>query len=287
MNNRIQGTTGLTGLIGYPLKHSRSPHMHNSAFQKLGLDYVYLAFEVEDGGIQEGLNAMKTFNAKGFNVTMPHKQKVVELLDDVSDDAKIIGSVNTVKNEKGKLTGYNTDGRGLVKAIEESGVDYKGKKIVMLGSGGAARAVAIQLAFDGAAEIVMANRTLSKAEEIMKTINEKIPTSKGKAIEMDEAKIKEELKDASILINCTPIGMKSTIDQSPINNVDTFHKGLFVVDIIYDPLKTKFISIAEEAGCKTMNGIDMMIYQGALAFKIWTGEDMPIEYVKEVLFKTK
>ena len=285
--NYIQATTGLAGLIGYPLKHSRSPQIHNSAFRKLGLDLVYLAFEIEDGKIREALNAMITFNVKGFNVTMPHKKNIVQLLDEVSEDAKIIGSVNTVKNEKGKLIGYNTDGSGLVKAIEAAGVDYKGKKIVILGSGGAARAVAIQLAFDGAAEIVMANRTFSKAEEIMATINEKIPTSKGKAIEMDEEIIKEELKDAAIVINCTPVGMKSTIDQSPINNVDTFHKGLFVIDIIYDPLKTKLIYIAEEAGCKTMNGIDMLIYQGALAFKIWTEQDMPIEYIKEVLFKTK
>ncbi len=285
--NFIQGTTGLTGLIGYPLKHSLSPNMHNSAFRKLGLDLVYLAFEIEDGGLEDGLNAMRIFNVKGFNVTMPHKQKVIQLLDDISDDAKIIESINTVKNENGELIGYNTDGRGLAKALDEAGIDYKGKKIVILGAGGAARAVAIQLAFDRAAEIVMANRTPSKAEEIMNTINEKIPTSKGKAIGMDEEVIKEELKDASILINCTSIGMKNTIDQSPINNIDTFHKDLFVVDIIYDPLKTKLMSIAEEAGCKTMNGIDMLIYQGALAFNIWTGEDMPIEYIKEVLFKTK
>lgn len=286
-NNFIQGTTGLTGLIGYPLKHSLSPSMHNSAFRKLGLDLVYLAFEIEDGSLQDGLNAMRTLNVKGFNVTMPHKQKIVQLLDGVSDDAKIIESVNTVKNENGKLIGYNTDGKGLVKALEESGIAYKGKKVVILGAGGAARAIAIQLAFDGAAQIVMANRTIIKAKMIINTINEKIPTSKGKAIEMDEEIIKEELKDASILINCTSIGMKSTIDQSPISNVDTFNKDVFVVDIIYDPLKTKFMSMAEEVGCKTMNGIDMLIYQGDLSFNIWTGEDMPIEYIKEVLFKTK
>lgn len=284
MSNRIQGTTTLIGLLGYPLKHSRSPHMHNTAFEKLGLDYVYMAFEVQDGLIKEGLDAMKILNAKGCNVTMPHKQKVVELLDEVSEDAKIIGSVNTVYNDNGKLVGYNTDGRGFVKALKEEGVDFQGKKIVMVGSGGAARAVAIQLAFDGAGEIVMMNRTLTTAVEIMDTINTNIPTSKGRALEIDETVLKEELKDAIVLINCTPLGMKSTIDQSIISTSDTLHKDLFVADIVYDPLKTKFLSIAEEAGCRTMNGINMMIYQGALAFKIWTGEEMPVDHIKEVLF---
>lgn len=287
MGNRIQGTTTLVGLLGYPLKHSRSPHMHNTAFEKLGLDYVYMAFEVQDGFIKEGLDAMKILNARGCNVTMPHKHKVVELLDEVSEDARIIGSVNTVFNDNGKLIGYNTDGRGFVKALDEDGVDFKDKKIVMVGAGGAARAVAIQLAFDGAGEIVMMNRTLSTAEEIMDTINTNIPTSKGRALEIDETVLKEELKDAAILINCTSLGMKSTIDQSIISTPDTLHKDLFVADIVYDPLKTKFLSIAEEAGCRTMNGISMMIYQGALAFKIWTGEDMPVEHIKNVLFSDK
>lgn len=284
MSNRIQGTTTLIGLLGYPLKHSRSPHMHNTAFEALNLDYVYMAFEVQDGLVKEGLDALKVLNARGCNVTMPHKQKVVKLLDEVSEDAKIIGSVNTVLNDNGRLIGYNTDGRGFVKALKEQGIDFQGKKIVMVGSGGAARAVAIQLAFDGAGEIVMMNRTLSKAEEIMDIINKNIQTSKGRALDIDEVVMKEELKDATILIDCTSLGMKSTIDQSIISTPDTLHKDLFVADIVYDPLKTKFLSIAEEAGCKTMNGINMMIYQGALAFNIWTGEDMPVDYIKDALF---
>ena len=285
MTNRIQGTTILTGLLGFPLKHSRSPHMHNSAFEKLELDYAYLAFEVEEGFLEEGLNAMKTFNAKGFNVTMPHKEKVIEFLDEVSEDAKIIGSVNTVLNDNGKLIGYNTDGRGFVKALEESNVEYKGKKIVMVGAGGAAKAVAVQLAFDGAKEVVIMNRTLSKAEDIMNSINGNIPTSGARALEFDEVILKEELKDSAILVNCTPIGMKNTIEQCIVSNKDTLHKDLFVADIIYDPLQTKLMSTAEELGCKTMNGINMMIYQGALAFRIWTGEEMPIKYIKDVLFQ--
>lgn len=284
MVNKIKGTTLLAGLLGYPVKHSKSPQIHNTAFQELGLDYAYMAFEVEDGFLKEAVDAFKVLNAIGFNLTMPHKKKVIEFLDEVSEDAKIIGSINTVKNENGKLIGYNTDGRGFIKALQEAGVDFHGKKIVMVGAGGAARAVAIQLAFDGAGEVVMFNRTLSAAEEIVGTINNNIPASKGRALEINEIVLKEELKDAAVLINCTSLGMKSSVNESIVTTPETLHKDLFVADIIYDPSKTKLLSIAEEAGCKTMNGLGMLIWQGAIAFKIWTGQDMPVDLIKKEIF---
>ena len=284
MANRIQGTTTLVGLLGYPLKHSKSPHMHNTSFEALGLDHVYMAFEVQDGFIKEGLDALKLLNAEGGNITMPHKKKVVEYLDDISPDARIIGSVNTIKIEDGKITGYNTDGRGFVKALGENGVDFKGKKIVLAGAGGAARAVATQLAFDGAGEIVMFNRTLSTAEEIIDNINNNIPTCKGRALEMDEEVLKEEIKDAAVLVNCTSLGMKATIDQAIVSSSEDLPKELFVADIVYDPAQTKLLKLAEEAGCKYMNGLMMMIWQGAIAFKIWTGQDMPIDLIKKEIF---
>ncbi|MEA4849733.1 MAG: shikimate dehydrogenase [Clostridiaceae bacterium] len=284
MANKIKGTTSLAGLLGYPVKHSKSPQMHNTAFEALNLDCVYMAFEVEDGHIKEAVDALKVLNAIGFNVTMPHKNKVVELLDEVSENVKIIGSVNTVKNEKGKLIGYNTDGMGFIKALQEAGVDFRDKKIVMAGAGGAARAVAIQLAFDGAGEVVIFNRTLSSAEKIVNTINSNIPSCRGRALEINEAVLKEELKDAAVLVNCTSLGMKNSIDQSIVSAPETLHKGLFVADIIYDPSKTKLLSIAEEAGCKTMNGLGMLIWQGAIAFKIWTGQDMPVDLIKRDIF---
>lgn len=284
MANRIQGTTRLIGLVGYPVKHSKSPHMHNFAFEALGLDYVYMAFEVQEGFIKEGLDAIRILNVEGCNITMPHKKKVLEFLDDISEDAKIIGSVNTVKNVNGKLTGYNTDGRGFVKALEENGVDIKGKKIVLVGAGGASKAVAIQLAFEGTGEIVMFNRTLSTAKEITDNINQNIPNCKARALEMNETILRKEIKDAAVLVNCTSLGMKATIDQSIISSSDAFHKDLFVADIIYDPNKTKLLKIAEEAGCKYMNGLMMLVYQGAIAFKIWTGQDMPVDLIKREIF---
>lgn len=285
MANRIKGSTSLAGLLGYPIKHSKSPQIHNTAFEALNLDHVYLAFEVEDGHLEEALGAMKVLDAIGFNVTMPHKNKVVELLDEVSEEVKIIGSVNTVKNEKGRLIGYNTDGKGFIKALQEAGADIRNKKIVMAGAGGAARAIAIQLAFDGAGEIVMFNRTLSTAEKIVNSINSNIASRRARAFQMDEAVMKEELKEAALLINCTSLGMKNAIDQSIVTDTETLHSGLFVSDIIYDPPKTKLLSIAEEVGCRTMNGLGMLIWQGAIAFKIWTGKEMPVDLIKKEIFE--
>ncbi|MBZ2175533.1 shikimate dehydrogenase [Schnuerera sp. xch1] len=284
MSNRIQGTTTLMGLIGYPLKHSKSPHMHNTAFEALGLDHVYMAFEIQDGFIKEALDAMRILNVGGFNITMPHKKEVVEYLDDISPDAKIIGSVNTVKNDNGKLIGYNTDGRGFVKALQENGIDFKGKKVVLAGAGGAARAVATQLAFDGAGELILFNRTLSSAEEIVNNINKNIPTCKSKALALNEAVLVEEIKDALVLVNCTSLGMKVTIDQAIISSPEKLPKDLFVADIVYDPNQTKLLKIAEKAGCRYMNGLMMMIWQGAIAFKIWTDKDMPIDLIKREIF---
>lgn len=285
MTNRIQGTTTLLGLLGYPTKHSKSPHMHNTSFETLGLDYVYLAFDIEEGHIKEAFDSLKMLNSKGGNITMPHKNKAVEYLDEISPDAKIIGSVNTIKiDENKKITGFNTDGRGFVKALEENEVDFKGKKIVIAGAGGAAKAVAIQLAFDGAGEIVIFNRTLSSAAEITCNINKNIPSCGARALDMNEQRLVEEIQDATILINCTSLGMKSTIDQAIISRADQLPKEIYVVDIIYEPEQTKLLKLAEEAGCGYMNGLMMMLWQGALAFNIWTGKDMPVDLIKKEIF---
>ena len=284
MANRIQGTTTLLGLLGYPVKHSKSPQMHNTAFEALGLDHVYMAFEVKEGFIKEGLDALKTLNAVGANITMPLKTEVLEYLDDISEDAMIIGSVNTIKIEDGKIKGYNTDGRGFVKALQERGVDFKGKKIVIAGAGGAARAVATQLAFDGAGEIVIINRTLNTAREIIDNISKHITSCKARALEMDRDILIDEIHDAAVLVNCTSLGMEATIDQAIISSSEALHKDLFVADIIYDPEKTKLLKMAEEAGCNYMNGLGMIIWQGAIAFKIWTGQEMPVDLIKNEIF---
>lgn len=290
MANRIQGTTKLIGLLGNPLKHSMSPHMHNSAFEKLGLDYVYLCFEVEQGHVKEALEGLKTFNALGSNITFPHKQDVLEYLDDISEDAKIIGSVNTllIDPKTKKITGYNTDGRGFVESIEEQGVTYKNRKVVIIGVGGAGRAIAIQLAYEGVSEIVIKEVNEELAREVKKTIEGNISTCNVKLLSQDEEELTQELKDATLFINATPLGMKGKEEMCAISSAAVFPEGntsLFVYDIVYDPRETKFMKYAKEAGLKTCNGINMMIWQGAIAFKIWLGVDMPQDYVRQELFQ--
>lgn len=279
---RIKGSTQLTCIIGSPVDHSKSPYMHNLAFEKLGLDYAYMAFDIKEGFLKQGVDGLRTLNVRGFNITMPHKQEVMKYLDKIEEDAKLIGAVNTVLNDNGKLIGYNTDGKGFIKSLEERDVKYIDEKIVLIGAGGAAKAIAIELALKGVKNIVIVNRTLEKAEAISNTINKNIQGSESRSLVLDEKLLKEELKDANILINTTSIGMGDTIDNNIINDRDILHKDLFVADLIYNPVKTKFLSMAEEKGCRIMNGLAMLVYQGALVFKIWTGTDMPVEVMKEM-----
>ena len=287
MSNRIQGTTGLIGLIGDPLKHSRSPHMHNSAFDKLGLDYVYLCFEVPKGELKSGIEALKTFSAKGSNITFPHKQDVLKYLDDISEDAKIIGSVNTIKidPETKKITGYNTDGRGFIASLDELKIPFRKQKVVLVGVGGAGRAIAIQLAYEGVGELCIKELNKDLANEIKETINKHIPNVNVKILADNEETLKEELKGACLLVNATPLGMKGRESLCVISGPEVLHKDLFVYDIVYDPRETLLMKYAKQAGCKTTNGINMMIWQGAIAFKIWFDIDMPQDYVRQELFE--
>lgn len=279
----IDGKTVLIGLLGDPIGHSRSPHIHNTAFQYLGLNYVYLAFGVKEDRLDEAVKAMRVLDTAGFNVTMPNKQKIIPLLDEISPEAQLIGSVNTVRNNNGKLIGYNTDGRGYVKSLNEEGISIKGKRIVMVGAGGAARSVAIQLALDGAAELIIMNRSIEPAEEICNTICANLSDCKVDALEFNENILKQKLWEADIFINSTPLGMHPYEGKSIISDPEMLHPKLTVTDLIYDPVKTRLLEMAEQMGCKTMNGLGMLIWQGALAFKIWTGIEMPTDYIKKNL----
>jgi len=287
MANRIQGTTRLIGLIGTPIKHSLSPHMHNSAFEKTGQDYAYLCLEVGKEGLKQAIDALKLFNAKGSNITFPNKQEVIQYLDEISEDAKIIGSVNTITidDETKKIKGYNTDGRGFVASIEELKIDYKGKKVVVLGVGGAGRAIAVQLAYDGVGELIIKDIDEALMKEVKETINNGIQNCKVKLIGDEEA-LKEELKEAVLLINATPLGMKGRDNMCAISSAEVLNNTkAFVYDIVYEPRETKLMKYAKEKGLQTINGVNMMLWQGALAYKIWLGEDMPLDYVRGELFE--
>lgn len=286
MTNRIQGTTRLVGLLGKPIKHSKSPNMHNSAFDYAKDDLVYLCLEVDNDNLEKSLEALKIFNAAGGNITFPNKQKVLNYLDEIDEAAETIGSVNTIYIDPVKKTikGYNTDGLGFIKSLEEKGIEYKDKKVVLIGVGGAGRSIAIQCAYSGVGELVIKDINKNTANEVARIISEKIPKCKVKLISDDEDELTDELRDASILINATPLGMKGIEGKCSISSSSVIpNKNVFVYDIVYEPTETRLMKYAKEAGCRTCNGINMMLWQGALAYKIWTGKDMPINYVKHEL----
>lgn len=281
----ITGETRLLGLLGSPVSHSLSPRMHNAAFGRLGLDYVYLAFETTQESLSRVVAALRDMNVKGFNITMPLKKSVLPLLDGISPEARMIGCVNTVANEDGRLIGYNTDGLGYVRDLKEHGVSVRGARIALAGAGGAARSAAIQLALDGAAEIAVFNRTLEKAADIADAINKNIPGCRAEALCLEEGSLARRLEDADILVNATALGMRPHEDASVISSPGLLRRDLVVSDFIYEPSRTKLLRIAEEAGCRTLNGSGMLLYQGAEAFRIWTGMDMPVEYVRREVFR--
>ncbi|MBB6215269.1 shikimate dehydrogenase [Anaerosolibacter carboniphilus] len=286
MAHHLNGKAKLVGLLGYPISHSLSPQMHNTAFSHLGLGYAYLTFDTKEDNLDDVVKAMRVLNVKGFNVTMPNKANIIPLLDEVAPEAQWIGAVNTVLNDNGKLIGYNTDGRGYVQSLREAGIAFEGKRIVMAGAGGAGKAVAVQLAVDGAKEIVILDMVADMAAALSNTINEKIPSCKTQGLAFSDENLKEALQTADILVNCTPLGMTPHEDKSIIADPSVLRRELIVSDVVYKPAKTKLLKMAEAAGCRTINGFGMMIWQGAMAFKIWTGEDMPVDLVKQKFMET-
>lgn len=283
MESRISGTTQLIGIIATPIRHSISPKMHNAAFSKLGLDYAYLAFDIEQSQLEDSVKGLKAIGARGFNVSMPYKTAIIEYLDELSPTAKLCQAVNTVVNENGKLVGHMTDGSGLIRSLQDEGYDIRGKKVTVIGCGGAGKAIQIQAALDGVSELSIFNRSAERGQQVVDLIN-KHTNCKATFYHLnDELALKEQLADSYLLINATSIGMAELEGQSFISDSSVLHPGLIVCDIIYNPRKTKLLQQAEEAGCKVMNGVGMIIYQGAEAFKLWTGEEMPIDYIKDVL----
>lgn len=287
MEQRIKGTTGLLALIGSPVGHSGSPAMYNFSFQYHNLDYAYMAFDIKEDQVPAALDAMRLFKMRGCNVTMPCKNKVAQCVDELSPAAKIIGAVNTIVNEDGKLVGHITDGIGFVRNLKEHGVDVKGKKMVVLGAGGAATAILVQAALDGVAEINVFNvrdNFFSRAEEIVAKLNERTEC-KVTLHDFDDPEIlRASIADSAILVNGTSVGMAPNVDRTIITDTSMFHKDLFVFDVIYNPQETRLLREAKEAGCKTGNGMYMLLYQGAASFKLWTGEEMPVEIIKEKYF---
>lgn len=284
MESRISGHTGLLAVIGSPIAHSASPKIYNYGFERLGLDYVYVAFDIKEHEMKDAIAAMRTFRLRGCNVTMPGKTEVVKYMDELSPAARIIGAVNTIVNDNGRLKGYITDGEGAVGSLRDNGVDVSGRKIVIAGAGGAATAIQVQCALDGAREIVIFNRTVSRAEETAQMIQREVPSCTVKVCDIaDTARMTAEIRDSEILINATSVGMKPMEQESIVKDMTAFHPGLTVLDAVYEPVETRLLREAKEAKCHCIGGKSMLLWQAAAAFKLYTGLELPVEELKEIL----
>ena len=286
MAERITGHTELIGLMAYPIRHSSSPAMHNEAFAYLGLDYAYLAFEVDNDALEDAVKGLRALRMVGSNVSMPNKTVVGQYLDKLSPAAELCGAVNTIVNENGVLTGYITDGIGYMKALKDNDIDVIGKKMTIVGSGGAATAIEVQAALDGVAEMSIFNikdKFWGNAEATVQKINERTNCKVALYDLADLDKLKAEIEDSYLFANATGMGMKPLEGQTYIPDKSFFRPDLIVTDVVYSPRETAMLKMINEVGCKTMNGMGKMLFQGAAAFEMWTGKEMPIEHMKKVL----
>lgn len=277
----ISGKTRLAGLYGLPTRHSISPAMHTQAFQALGIDGVYLAFDIGEKDLATSIQAIRTFQMIGVNVTMPYKRQVIPYLDELSEAARLSNAVNTIVREGTRLIGHNTDGIGFMRSLRDIELNPRGKEITILGSGGAATAIIVQAALDGVKKINVFNRMKPSFEELRGNLN-KIAQQTDCSIELyhlaDEKRLTQSLAASCLLINATNLGMKND-DPLPLST-DLLPEHLAVVDLIYNPPTTKLLACAQEKGLKTANGLGMLLYQGAAAFELWTGQSMPLKVVR-------
>ena len=277
MNPEINGKTKLCGLMGDPVEHSVSPAMHNAAFRALGLDYAYLPFHVRREDLAAAVAGVRAFNIRGLNITIPHKVEVMRLLDGIDRPARQIGAVNVLVNDCGRLTGYNTDAEGFLHILTEHGIEPQGKNVVVLGAGGAARAICFALASRGAALTIL-NRSATTAqtcaEDIAKTFSRQV-----NALELNRENIAYALQEADMLVNATSVGMLRDAGSTPVDS-DLLGPHLTVVDIVYNPGQSRLLEEAAKAGAKTINGLEMLTWQGALSFERWTGLQPPMDVMR-------
>jgi len=299
---QITGKTKIVGVIGDPIEHSCSPQMHNAAFEQLSMDYVYVAFHVKAEDLKVAIDGFKALNIVGINVTIPHKQGVIPLIDELSREAELIGAVNTLVFKEGKIEGHNTDARGFIAAMKEEGVDVpKGKSVVVLGAGGSARAVVVSLALEDVKKISIANRTASKAIQLASDISKKTGIEIH-GMGLDDEELPKAISESSLLVNTASSSMDLehplliNEDWLAVHEVTTplppfgrgtaersEHSKLVVYDIIYNPPETRLMKIAKEKGLKTVGGIGMLVHQGAIAFELWTGQYPPVDTMRRAL----
>ena len=268
----IGGKTKVTGLFGWPVEHSLSPLMHNAAFGRLNLDYCYVTFPVRPDLLADAVRAVRALGLSGVNVTVPHKENVIPHLDEIDKEASFIGAVNTIVNRDGKLTGYNTDGRGFMKSLQEAGIEVSGKNVLIVGTGGASRAISYYLS-EKASALYLFDIDIPKAERLIGDLSE----IRGNVKRAED--IKSVINDMDIMINATPLGLKET-DPLPIRK-DLIFQSTTVIDLIYK--ETLFLKEAKKRGCRTLDGLGMLLWQGVIAFELWTGVKPPLEVMRNAL----
>ena len=286
---RITGSTRLTGLLGSPVSHSFSPLMHNEAFRLQNLDYVYLCFDVKEDGLEKAINGLLSLGARGFNLTMPHKSLAVSFMDDLTPAASLIGAINTVVCEDdGRMIGHNTDGVGYMEALHDAGYNVIGKEITLLGSGGAASAIVAQAALDGVKAVNVFMRPESshapKMEKLASSINSVLSCNVQVYEQSDMLSFRRALERSTLVVNATSVGMAPDTNATLIEDLSMLRPDLIVSDVIYSPRQTRLLKEAASIGCRTMNGMYMLLYQGAAAFRLWTDHEMPVEQIKEKFF---
>lgn len=272
--------TVMHGVFGDPIKHSKSPVMHNRAFRELGLNAAYAAFHITPGRLKDAVAGIRALRFRGVNVTIPHKLEVMDYLDEIDEGARAIGAVNTIVNEDGRLIGHNTDGIGYVRSLkEEAGFAVAGKKVLILGAGGAARGVSYALAKEGAAAVYIANRTVSKAVELAEAVR---PFTQADGIGYEA--VPDLRDDIDLIVHNTSVGMHPNVDEVLIDT-SWFHEKLTVSETVYNPLVTRLLKEAAAKGAKTHGGLGMFIYQGAYAFEYWTGRAAPVAAMREAVLE--
>lgn len=285
--NKMIGSSGMDsqtimyGVFGDPIRHSRSPVMLNRAFREKGINAAYAAFHVKPQELGAAVAGLRALGFRGANITIPHKVEVMQYLDAIDEGARVAGAVNTIVNDDGKLTGYNTDGIGYVRSLkEETGIALSGAKVLMIGAGGAARGVAYALAQEGAQRIYIANRTVERAVELASTIG-----AFTEAAGLKTADAGDVMSEVALVVNTTSVGMSPKVEETPLP-AELLHEGLLVSDLIYNPRVTRLMQDAEQAGARTHGGMGMFIHQGACAFELWTGQPAPVKAMREVVLQS-
>jgi len=280
---RIDTQTRTLGVIGWPVEHSLSPAMHNAALREMGLNWAYLAFAVEPERVAEAVAAVRGLGLVGLNVTIPHKQAVAGLMDELDDAASALGAVNTIVRSEDRLIGFNTDGPGFLRSLQERGHTVEGRRVAIIGAGGAARSVAYATARAGAASIDLLNRTAEKAEAVARLAQEKGTARRVNTSGLEGERAREAVSSADVVVDCTSVGMYPNVNEGPVVPGQWLRPGQVVVDLTYNPRETTLLRAALEQGAEVVDGTGMLVHQGAISLLHWSGREAPVEVMREAL----